>query len=189
MTAPRDCDHGSLARVCLTCELQAELKGSKTRELVLEESRRSWKDLASRREADAWALDIYRADAVRYAADRDRLAARCQRQTDILNSQAKLIVDDRCKHTQIYVRNTELVKEVDCLAATVAAVRTLIATGSYTFSREQLARALADGEALGKHERPSVIVSRCQCHGCPSPIRDIPHGYGKCVERRENVSL
>ena len=55
------------------------------------------------------------------AAMRERAEAaerRCQRQTDTLDSQAKMIVDDRYAHTKIYVRNLELVKENDSLAAT-----------------------------------------------------------------------
>ena len=41
----------------------------------------------------------------------------------------------------------------DRLAGVVAAVRALIATGSYTFSREQLVRALAGGEAARGERR------------------------------------
>lgn len=76
-------------------------------------------------EAHHHALNCQRR-AEKAEAERDALKARCERQTETLDSQAKMLVDDRYKHTQIYVRNTELVKEVDALKATVERVREVL---------------------------------------------------------------
>ena len=171
----RDCIHGSLARACFICELQADLAASEARVKELEAERNDAVDDLFRYKA----ASCFKGHAVPpfkcALCEVDRLKAELAALFDMHAKVVEELERERVRlagcgvaaiggevsdvtpgsfgHSASLDDVVKLRADRDRIAGVMERVRELFDTGSYTFSREQLDRAIAGGEAARGERR------------------------------------